>query len=354
MRDSGRWAATPLVVNGFMYIPEGTGRLTAFDAATGDVVWVHERSFPKDISISQAYGRARGVAVHGDFIIWGTADSYLLALDARTGKLVWEVKTGDYHTGEGHNHPPLIVDGRIFTGHSGGDRTARGKFRAYDAATGKLLWTIYTAPRRGDPGYETWKGSILEPMGAVPWDTVSHDPDLKLVYFGTGQPTPWIEGQRGTGQALFSNSILAVDPETGRIRWHYQVVPHDNWDRDAVFENMLVDLAIDGKVRKALINTGKNGWGIVVDRETGKYISSFRTAHETVILGFTKDGKPIMNPELATKPVRRGVGQGVDGLSASAWCAQPKCCELQPDHPPLLCGDQQHLHDDQGAQTRFQ
>jgi alcohol dehydrogenase (cytochrome c) len=302
MRDSGRWAATPLVVNGLMYIAEGTGRLTAFDAATGDVVWVHERNFPKDISISQAYGRARGVAVYGDLIVWGTADSYMLALDARTGKIAWEVNTGDYHTGEGHNHPPLIVDGRIFSGHSGGDRTARGKFRAYDAATGKLLWTIYTAPRRGDPGYETWKGSILEPMGAAPWNTVSYDPDLKLVYFGTGQPTPWIEGQRGTGQALFSNSILAVDAETGRIRWHYQVVPYDNWDRDSVFENMLVDLPIAGKVRKALIQTGKSGWGVVVDRETGKYISSFRTAYETVILGFTKDGKPIMNPELATKP----------------------------------------------------
>ncbi|MDF0546435.1 PQQ-binding-like beta-propeller repeat protein [Sphingobium sp. H39-3-25] len=301
MRDSGRWAATPLVVNGMMYVAEGSGRLTAFDAATGDVVWVHDRSFPKDISISQAYGRARGVAVYGNLIIWGTADSYLLALDARTGKIVWEVKTGDYHSGEGHNHPPLVVDGRIFIGHSGGDRTARGKFRAYDASTGKLLWTIYTAPRPGDPGYETWKGSILQPMGAAPWNTVSYDPELKLVYFGTGQPTPWIEGQRGTGLALFSNSIVAADAETGKIRWHFQVTPYDNWDRDSVFENMLVDLTINGRVRKALVQTGKSGWGVIVDRQTGKFISSFPTAYETVIKGYSRDGKPIMNPELSTK-----------------------------------------------------
>lgn len=302
MRDSGRWAATPLVVNGIMYVPEGTGRLTAFDAATGDVIWVHERTFPKDIAISQAYGRARGVAISGDNVIWGTADSYILALDARTGKLAWEVKTGDYHTGEGHNHAPLVVDGRIFVGHSGGDRTARGKFRAYDAATGKLLWTFNTAPLPGERGYETWKGSILQPMGAAPWNTISYDPELKLVYFGTGQPTPWIEGQRGTGTALYSNSILAAEAVTGKIRWYYQVVPYDNWDRDSVFESMLVDLTIAGKRRKALIQTGKSGWGIVVDRQSGKYISSFRTAYETVITGFTKNGRPIMNPDLATKP----------------------------------------------------
>ncbi len=302
MRDAGRWALTPLVVNGLMYVAEGTGRLTAFDAATGDVVWVHDREFPKDISISQAYGRARGVAVHGDNIIWGTANSYLLAIDARTGKLVWEVKTGDYHTGEGHNHAPLVAGGRIYLGHSGGDRTARGRFRAYDAATGRLLWTFNTAPQKGDPGYETWAGSILEPKGAAPWNTASFDPELGVVYFGTGQPTPWIEGQRGTGKALYSNSIVALDAATGRYRWHFQVIPNDNWDRDSAFEPMLVDLTVGGKLRKALIHTGKNGWGVVLDRATGKYLFSFPTAYETFITGWTADGRPITDPAMATTP----------------------------------------------------
>jgi alcohol dehydrogenase (cytochrome c) len=300
MHDSGRWAAEPLVVNGLMYVAEGTGRLTAFDAATGDVVWVHNRQFPSDISISQAYGRARGVAAYGNTIIWGTADAHLLALDARTGKMVWQVRTGDYHTGEGHNHAPLVADGKIFLGHSGGDRTARGRFRAYDANTGKLLWTVYTAPRPGDPGYETWKGSKLEPMGAAPWNTASYDPQLHLVYFGTGQPTPWIQGQRGQNLALYSNSIVAVDANTGKIRWHFQVVPNDDWDRDSVFENMLVDLEIKGLMRKALIQTSKIGWGVILDRETGEFLSSFPTAHETVIQGWSSDGKPIMNPALMT------------------------------------------------------
>jgi alcohol dehydrogenase (cytochrome c) len=306
MHDAGRWAAEPLVVNGLLYVAEGTGRLTAFDAETGDVVWVHERQFPKDISISQAYGRARGVAAYGNMIIWGTADAHLLALDARTGKLIWQVRTGDYHTGEGHNHAPLVADGKIFLGHSGGDRTARGRFRAYDVETGKLLWTVYTAPRPGDPGYETWKGSKLEPMGAAPWNTASYDPQLHMVYFGTGQPTPWIQGQRGQNLALYSNSIVAVDAETGKIRWHFQVVPNDDWDRDSVFENMLVDLEFKGRMRKALIQTSKIGWGVVLDRETGEFLSSFPTAYETVIKGWTRDGKPIMNPALMTTPADVG------------------------------------------------
>lgn len=310
VKDNSRWAPTPIAVNGMLYVAQGTGRVVAFDATTGDVVWIHERRYPEDVSASQAYPRHRGVAVYGDMIYWGTADSYLLALDAKTGKLVWEVKTGDYHSGDGHNHPPLIADGKIFIGHTGGDRTARGRFRAYDAKTGKLLWTIYTAPRPGDPGYETWPNRAkYPPMGSVPWNTISYDPELKLVYFGTGQPTPWTEPFRGIGKALYSNSILAVDPDTGKIRWHFQVVPNDNWDRDSVFESMLVDLPINGRVRKALIHTGKTGWGVVVDRTNGKFISAFRTGYENVITGWTKNGTPISDPQFSLKPTDVGSGK---------------------------------------------
>lgn len=301
-KDNSRWAPTPIAVNGLLYVAQGTGRVTAFDAATGDVVWVHERSFPEDISISQGYPRARGVAVYGNMIYWGTADSYLLALDAQTGKLIWQIKTGDYHTGDGHNHPPLIADGKVFIGHTGGDRTAKGRFRAYDAMTGKLLWTIRTAPEPGDPGYETWPNRAkYPPMGVVPWNTISYDPQLRLVYFGTGQPTPWTEPTRGVGKALYSNSILAVDPDTGKIVWHFQVNPNDNWDRDSVFESMLVDLPVGGAMRKVLIHTGKTGWGVVLDRTDGKFISAFRTGYENVITGWTKDGTPISDPQFALK-----------------------------------------------------
>ena len=157
MRDNRRWLPTPVVANGLMYVPEGSGRVVAFDAVSGDVVWIHERRFPDDVAMSEAFPRHRGVSILDDTIYWGTADSHLVALDARTGQLRWEVKTGDYHLGEGHSHPPLIADGKVFLPQAGGDLGARGQFRAFDARTGRLLWSIYTAPGPEDePAFNTW------------------------------------------------------------------------------------------------------------------------------------------------------------------------------------------------------
>ena len=297
MRDNRRWLATPIVANGLMYLPEGSGRVTAFDAVSGDVVWIHDRRFPSDIAISEGYARTRGVAIYRDTLYWGTADSYLVALDARTGKLRWEVKTGDYHSGEGHAHPPLIAEGKVFLGQAGGDNGAPGRFRAFDAETGALLWTVNTAPGPGDPGYDTWTPRDVPPLGGAPWNTVSYDPDLHLVYFSTGQPSPWSTALRGGGDALYTNTVLAVDAQTGKIRWHFQLNPADDWDR-AGYENMLVDLTVAGRPRKALIQTGKMGWGVVLDRQTGEFLHAFKTAYDNVVTGWTPQGRPIVNPAL--------------------------------------------------------
>jgi alcohol dehydrogenase (cytochrome c) len=297
MRDNRRWLATPIVANGLMYVPEGSGRVTAFDAVSGDVVWIHDRQFPNDIAISEGYARTRGVSVYRDTVYWGTADSYLVAVDARTGKLRWQVKTGDYHSGEGHAHPPLIAEGKVFLGQAGGDNGAPGRFRAFDAETGALLWTVNTAPGPGDPGYDTWTPRDVPPLGGAPWNTVSYDPELRLVYFSTGQPAPWSTALRGKGDALYTNTALAVDAQTGKIRWHFQLNPADDWDR-AGYENMLVDLVIGGRSRKALINTGKMGWGVVLDRQTGEFLHAFKTAYDNVVTGWTPQGRPIVNPAL--------------------------------------------------------
>ncbi len=297
MRDNRRWLATPIVANGLMYIPEGSGRVTAFDAVSGDVRWIHDRQFPPDIAISEGYARTRGVSIYRDTLYWGTADSYLVALDARTGTLRWEVKTGDYHSGEGHAHPPLIAEGKVFLGQAGGDNGAPGRFRAFDAETGALLWTVNTAPGPGDPGYETWTRRDVPPLGGAPWNTVSYDPDLHLVYFSTGQPAPWSTALRGGGDALYTNTVLAVEAQTGKIRWHFQLNPADDWDR-AGYENMLVDLTIAGRPRKAIIQTGKMGWGVVLDRQTGEFLHAFKTAYDNVVTGWTPQGRPIVNPAL--------------------------------------------------------
>lgn len=307
--DNSRWVPEPVVANGVMYVAQTDSRVMAFDAATGDVIWIHEHKMPADANASEAFARARGVAVYNDIVYWGTPDSELLALDARTGKLIWEASTGDYHRGEGHNHPPLIADGKVFIGSSGGDRGARGRVTASDAKTGKLLWTFYTVPEKGEPGYETWGGrDRMPPMGAAPWNTISYDPQLKLVYFGTGQPTPWTTAFRGEGASLYSDSMIAVDAETGKMRWYFQMAPGDSWDR-AVYEGMLVDLVIKGKTRKALIATSKLGWGVVLDRASGEFISAFQTAYDNFVLGWSDKGEPKMNPALTPKPEDIGSGK---------------------------------------------
>ena len=301
VRDDSRWVPTPIVWNGLMYVAEGEGRVLAFDVASGDLVWRQERSYPDDIGVSEAYRRHRGVSIYENRIYWGTADSYLVALDAATGAVLWEVQTGDYRTGEGHNHPPLIAEGKVFLGHAGGDVTARGQFRALDARTGELLWTFNTAPLEGEPGFETWTEREVPPLGAAPWNTATYDPELGLVYFSTGQPAPWSSAIRGPGDALYSNSILAVEAATGELRWYFQAVPGDDWDR-ATYENMLVDLEIGGVVRKALIQTGKFGWGLVLDRETGEFLHAFPTAFDNVITGWTAEGRPIIDPAAVPSP----------------------------------------------------
>ena len=299
MRDNSRWVPTPVVANGLMFVAEGSGRVVAFNVVTGDMVWTHIRRMPQDVATSEAYPRHRGVALFGDKVYWGTADSFLVALDARTGKQVWETKTGDYLEGGGHAHPPLIAGGKVFLGTAGGDFGARGRFQAFDAETGKLLWTFYTVPAKGEPHYESWGTGEIPPSGAAPWNTVSYDPESKLVYFSTGQPTPWTAAIRGPGDALYSNSILAVEADTGKLRWHYQLVPADSWDR-AAYESMLVDLEIGGVKRKALIQTGKIGWGVVLDRTNGQFLHAFKTAYDNVITGWTPEGRPVYDPRSVT------------------------------------------------------
>ncbi len=298
MRDGSRWVPTPVVANGLMYVAEGSGRITCFDVESGDVVWVHTRAYPEDIEKSQALNRHRGVSVYGDTIYWGTADAALVALDARTGEQRWEVSTGDYTTGLGHAHPALIADGKVVLGFAGGDRSARGAVVAHDAQTGERLWITYTVPAKGEPGYETWSEHEIEPLGGLTWNTISYDPELRWIYLGTGQPTPWASTLRGPGDALYTNSILAIAIDTGELQWHFQVVPSDNWDLDATHESMLVDLVIGGRERKALIETSKIGWGIVLDRVTGQFLGAFRTAYDNLITGWTDIGIPIYNPAL--------------------------------------------------------
>ena len=308
MRDNSRWVPTPVVANGLMYVSEGSGRVVAFDVTSGDVAWIHSRSYPEDIRLSQAYNRHRGVSVFDDKVYFGTADSYIVALNALTGEQMWEVKTGDYTTGEGHNHPALVADGKLIVGFTGGDRTGRGAVAAHDAETGEFLWKTYTVPEPGEPGSESWAESALPPLGGNTWGTISYDPELGRIYLGTGQPKPWATTLRGPGDALYTNCILSLDIDTGEIVWYFQIVPADNWDMDTTGESMLLDLEIGGVTRKALVETSKTGWGLVLDRDTGEFIQAFRTGFDNLITGWSDEGRPTINPDLI--PTREDVDSG--------------------------------------------
>ena len=238
------------------------------------------------------------MSVYGDTIYWGTADAALVALDAVTGEQRWEVSTGDYELGLGHSHPALIADGKVILGFAGGDRSARGAITAHDAETGERLWITYTVPAPGEPGYETWGDNEIPPLGGLTWNTISYDPELNWMFIGTGQPTPWAATLRGPGDALYTNSVLALDIATGELQWHFQVVPADNWDLDSPYESMLVDIVIGGVPRKALIHTSKIGWGVVLERETGRFLNAFRTGYDNLIEGWTDSGSPIFNQAL--------------------------------------------------------
>ena len=323
VRDNSRWVATPIVANGRMYIAEGSGRVLALDAVTGELLWTHVRTYPQDIASSEAYPRHRGVAVYGDVVYFPTADSFLVALDARTGAKLWEVQTGDYRTGEGHAHAPLIADGKVFLGTTGGDFAARGKFEAYDAANGTKLWTFYTAPREGDPGFETWtENEQWPPLGAAAWNTASYDAELKLVYFSTGQPTPWTTAARGPGDALYSNTLLAVEADTGKLRWHFQLVPGDEWDRSA-YEGMLVDLRLDGRRILACVPH--------CVRQHDHRMERARAAE--------------LRSALDPCASRRRLRQGVRDLPAHSRRPQSASAELQPPDGLLLSRRQQLLHE---------
>ena len=302
MRDNSRWVATPIVANGLMYVAEGSGRVVAFDAVTGELVWTHVRTYPQDISMSEAYPRHRGVSILGDVIYFGTADSFLVALDARTGRKLWEVQTGDYKTGEGHAHPPLIADGKVFIGTTGGDFAARGKFEAYDAANGTRLWTFYTVPRKGEPGFETWtENDKWPPLGGAAWNTASYDAELEARLF-LDWPADAVD------DCVARPWRLAVLEYVARPRSRYGQAPlaFPTRSRRSMGPLRLRGHArrfrLDGVPRKALITTGKIGWGVVLDRVTGEFLHAFRTAYDNTITGWSDEGRPIFDPRALPKP----------------------------------------------------
>jgi alcohol dehydrogenase (cytochrome c) len=285
---------SPIVVDGIMYVTEPPSTVTALDARTGAKLWTWSPALPQRVVTMGLYATNRGVAVLGDTVYVGTIDAHLVALDAKTGAVRWKVHVAENQTGYAITSAPLAINGKILTGTGGSEDAVRGLLDAYDAKTGARLWRLWTVPAPGEPGAETWGGAL--PEGGTTWNAGSYDPELNLVYWGTGNPAPDWNGNARPGDNLYTCSLLAVDPDTGKVKWYFQFSPHETHDWDAAEPPILFDATINGKPRKLVGLANRNGFYYVLDRVTGEFLVGAPFAKQTWAEGFDAKGRPIVRP----------------------------------------------------------
>lgn len=300
----------PMIKDGVMYITGSYSRVWAVDARSGEELWQYEARLPDGI-MPCCDVINRGVALYGDLVIFGTLDAKLVALNKDTGKTVWKKKVEDYKAGYSISAAPIVVDGKVITGVAGGEFGIVGKVRAYDAQNGDLVWErptveghmgyVYEDGKKieagisgGAPG-KTWPADLWKSGGAAPWLGGTYDPDVDLLFFGTGNPAPWNSHQR-PGDNYFSSSRLAIDPDNGEIVWHFQTTPNDGWDYDGVNELISFDYEHQGKTIKAAATADRNGFFYVLNRENGEFIRGFPFVDKiNWAKGLDENGRPIFN-----------------------------------------------------------
>ena len=296
---SGSVECTPIVANGVMYVTSGPTSVAALDLRSGKPIWEWTRPIAASV-LNLGFPRVnRGVAILDNTVYVGTLDGYLVALDAKAGVERWSVHVGDNPTGHAITAAPLIVDDKVIVGISGGEAGIRGFLDAYDAKTGKQVWRFWTVPSPGEPGSETWPGDSWVHGGGATWLTGSYDPALKLLYWGTGNPGPDWNGDSRKGDNLYTSSLVAIEVETGKARWHFQFTPHDVHDWDANQIPVLVDTTIGGQPRSAVVMANRNGFYYVLDRKTGEFLVGTAYAKQTWAKGLDERGRPIEIPGMA-------------------------------------------------------
>lgn len=264
--------AQPLVHDGRIYVITGANDVFALDVVTGAILWQYAARLDPGLATVCCGWTSRGVGLGDGKVFAGMLDGRLVALDMRTGKEVWSVQAERWQDGFSITSAPLYLDGVVITGFSGAEFGVRGRVKAFDAKTGKPLWTFYTIPGPGHVGHETWPANsdAWKRGGGTVWQTPAADPELGLIYFSTGNASPDFNGAVRPGDNLFTSSIVAIEAHTGKYRWHFQQVHHDIWDYDAPNPVILFDAVIDGRLRKGLVEVGKTGWAYILDRETGE------------------------------------------------------------------------------------
>jgi alcohol dehydrogenase (cytochrome c) len=311
---------SPLVANGYMFVTVPPNRVEAIDTRTGTLAWAYDRSLPDHLSLCCGMVN-RGLAVLGDTLFWGTLDAHLVALDAATGRLRWDVQIADYKDGYSITGAPLALHNMVVTGVAGGEFGAPGFIDARDAATGREIWRFDAIPKPGQPGANTWEGESWKTGGGPTWMTGSFDPAMNLLYWPIGNPSPNFNGEGRKGDNLYTDSVVALDADHGTLKWYFQFTPHDLFDWDATETLILFDARVAGAREHLLAQANRNGFYYLLNRETGHFVLARPYAKETWATGIDPNGRPIVDAR--ARPSEQGtsvfpaVGGGANWFAAS-------------------------------------
>jgi alcohol dehydrogenase (cytochrome c) len=303
MGGRGVIESVPLVNNGIMYVTEPPSTVDAIDARTGKPLWQWSPQLPRDMVVIGLFPTNRGVALLGNNVYINTIDAHLVCLDAKTGREKWRVQVADNKQGFADTGAPLAINGKIIVGVGGGEAGAHGFLSAFDANDGKLLWRLFTVPRSADePGADTWANGSWSNGGGTTWNTGSYDPTTNTIYWGTGNPAPDWNGKGRLGDNLYTCSLLAIDANTGKMKWYFQFSPHETHDWDSSEPPILFDAKVEGQTRHLVALANRNAFYYVLDRDTGKFITGVPFAKQTWAKGLDKNGRPIENQNIEPTP----------------------------------------------------
>ncbi len=289
--------ASPIVADGIIYLTAAYNHLFALDAVTGELLWRYEHELPDDMRVCCGPSN-KGAAIAGDLIFMATLDAHVVALNRKTGAVVWNTEMDRHNDGFSATVAPLVVRDNLIVGIAGGEYGIRGYIDSYDINTGERKWRRYTIPEAGEPGAETWAGDSWKHGGAPTWVTGSYDPDEDLLYWATGNTAPDWNGDVRKGDNLYADSVLALDPDTGEIKWYFQFTPHDIWDYDGNTDLFLVNVERSGQTVKALVQPNRNGYVYALDRTSGKYLHGTQYVDKlNWSKGLDEAGRPIVDPQ---------------------------------------------------------
>ncbi|MEO8484668.1 MAG: PQQ-dependent dehydrogenase, methanol/ethanol family [Acidobacteriota bacterium] len=287
-----KYEASPIVVDGVMYTVQPPNVIVALDATTGRVFWSYP--YTPAATARNCCGRVnRGLALLGHTLFMGTFDGNLIAIDARDGRLLWTTALGRPEAGYAVTGAPLVVKDKVITGPAGGEYGISGFLAAYDAATGREVWRFNTVPHPGEPGHDSWSGDAWKTGGGSIWNAGTYDPGTNTVFWGIGNPGPDWNGAMRPGDNLYTGSVIALDADTGKLKWHYQFTPHDEFDFDATQIPVLAEIPWEGRQRRVLMTANRNGIFYVLDRDTGRFLLGKAFVKVTWMSGFDEAGRPI-------------------------------------------------------------